>query len=116
MLLLTFFVSILYSNLEKRTAGFDLFFILTFFSLFMIWLKPQALQLNKVNEALTVSPSLIMLKQLAINKEDIVKSRLIIQLIYSIPFQTILLICLYPLTPAFQEILSIPVYIAFSII
>lgn len=57
-----------------------------------------------------------MLNHLPVKKDIMVKSRFIVRFFYSFPFQFILLVCLYPLTPDLRDVLSIGSYIAFSII
>ncbi|WP_106495886.1 hypothetical protein [Lentibacillus sp. Marseille-P4043] len=116
VLVLVFLTVELRTYIEQNFAGLDLAFILTFSGLIMIWLKPKNFQLTKLNEDVTASPSLIMLNQLPITKDVIMKSRFIVHFFYSFPFQFLLLIGLYPLSPNLQDALSIGSYIAFSII
>ncbi|WP_269410654.1 hypothetical protein [Lentibacillus daqui] len=114
--MLFFFVTVLDTGVEKRTAGFDFFFILMFSSTMMIWWKPKDFQINKVGGDVFASPSLVMLNHLAIKKDVIIKSRFFVHFVYSFPYQLILLLCLYPLTPALQSVLTLNDYIVFSII
>ncbi|MGY0693389.1 hypothetical protein ACW2QC_11435 [Virgibacillus sp. FSP13] len=116
VLVLVFLVSELSTYMEQNSAGLDLAFILIFSGIIMIWLKPKNFQLSKVNEDVTASPLLVMLNQLPITKDVIIKSRFIVYFFYSFPFQFLLLIGIYPLSPAIQDGLSIGSYIAFSII
>src|SRR5699024_11095757 len=117
LLMLAFFHIVLAnSGVEKKTAGFDFFFILIFSSLLMVWLKPQDFQMNKISGNIVASPSLFMLSHLAVNKDVIINSRFIIHFVYTFPFQFLLLLGLYLLTPTLQSALNISAYIAFCII
>lgn len=101
--------------LESNYVGFDLFFILMF-TVAPIWAKPKYFQVQQINDKLLASPFVIMMNQLPIKKEIIVKSRFIIYLIYLIPVQLILLSSLYLFVPALREIMTVGTYLVFSLI
>lgn len=101
--------------LEKNYVWFDLFFILMF-SVAPVWAKPKQFQIQQMNDELVAAPVVVMLNQLPINRDVIVKSRLIIHFIYSIPVQFILLSCLYFFNPTIQEIMPAGTYLVFSFI
>ncbi|WP_099159256.1 hypothetical protein [Virgibacillus ndiopensis] len=115
ILMVLFIVSSAGSYLEKNFAGFDVFFIVIF-TISMIWTKPKDFQNKKINEGIFASPSLVMLKQLPVRQQVIVKSRFIVHFVYAFPFQLALLVSLYLLTPELQELMSLVSYGVFSII
>lgn len=101
--------------LEKNYVGLDLIFIIMF-TVGPVWAKPKHFQIQQMNTNLIASPAVIMLNQLPINKDIIVKSRFIIHFIYTLPVQVILLSCLYLFIPMIQNIMSVGTYLIFSII
>lgn len=109
-----YFISSFSSYLANDFVGLDFFFILMF-TVATVWTKPKWFQIQRINDGLLVAPSLIMLNQLPIKHDVIIKSRFIIFYMYSIPFQILLLISLYAFTPVLQN-MTIGTYISFSII
>lgn len=101
--------------IEESYVGYDLFFILMF-TVAPVWAKPKYFQIQQMNDELVAAPAVIMLSQLPINRDVIVKSRFIIHFIYTIPVQIILLGCLYFFVPVIQEMMSAGIYFVFAII
>ncbi|GGB38265.1 hypothetical protein F3157_14050 [Virgibacillus dakarensis] len=104
------------SYLEKNYAGIEFTFFIIFSAIILIWVKPKDFQLNQVNEDVMASPSLIMLHQLAVKKDVMIKSRFIVHFCYSFPFQLLFLIFFYALSQELQHVLPVGSYLAFSII
>ncbi|MDO6450177.1 hypothetical protein [Oceanobacillus profundus] len=92
----------------------DILFIVIFL-LFPAWIKPKESHVQKISGEIWASPSFIMLQQLPIRKNVIVKSRFIFHSFYSFPFQLTLLLCLYILTPEVRN-MGFSAYLAFVII
>lgn len=101
--------------LENNYIGFDLFFIILF-SFAPFWLKPKHFQYSKVYDHIWASPVLLMQLQLPIPKNALVKSRLIIYLVYWIPFIFITFILFYFLNEQVKITFDVPTYITFFII
>ncbi|WP_339226403.1 hypothetical protein NSQ77_12795 [Oceanobacillus sp. FSL K6-2867] len=99
---------------DGTTVVGDILFII-FFLLFPVWMKPKETNIQKISGDIWASPSLIMLQQLPIRKDVIVKSRFIFHSFYSFPFQLTLLLCLYILTPETRN-LELSAYLAFVIL
>ncbi|GGB38259.1 hypothetical protein F3157_14045 [Virgibacillus dakarensis] len=116
LLMLFFFKTVLDYDLDKKTGIFDIFVFYIFSSFMMLVVKRKGFQIAKINEDVIASPSFVMLSQLAIKKDTIIKSRFIIHFVYSFPFQLVFLICLYPLTPGIQHALPVSSYIGLAVI
>ncbi|MGI2327018.1 hypothetical protein [Planococcus sp. YIM B11945] len=101
--------------LEGEFAFFDLLFLLIFF-IFPAWMKSKEFQMQKMDGDLWTSPSIIMLQQLPILKDIIVKSRFIIHAFCSFPFQLILFIAMPLLSENFRNMMTPAAYIAFVLI
>lgn len=112
--LLLFIVPTIGDYLENSTFGIDVFFILTFTTI-VHWCRPKAFRNQESNSGLTVSRHLIMLNQLPIKKDTIIKHRLLSYIVISVPFHVIFLTLLYVLTPALRDSLPIGAYFAFSL-
>lgn len=114
-LFISLFVSVSYLVGEFYFGGLDIFYLLLF-TFVPFWIKPKEFQYQRTNSGMWASPSVIMLTQLPINREIIIKSRFIQYFIYSFPFQLFLLVSLYLLTPNMQTNMSPISYISFSVI
>lgn len=110
-----FFGSSTGSYLEQGYVEFDLFFVVVF-TISPMWIKPKDFQSRKVNSDIFASPPVIMLKQLPVKHDVIIKSRFLTYFIYTIPFQVLMLLLLYLLSPELRDLLSLGSYSAFSII
>lgn len=103
------------SYLDINFVGIDFFFILSF-TFFAIWTKPKYFQVQQLSDELVASPAMLMLQQLPVRKDIIVKSRFIIYFVYSVPPQILLLIALYFFTPSLHGMMGISSYLSFAII
>lgn len=101
--------------LEGEFRFFDLMFLLIFI-MFPTWMKRKEFQMRKMDGDLWTTPSIIMLQQLPIPKETIVKSRFIIHSFYSFPFQLILLILMPLISDNFRATMTPLAYIAFLLL
>ncbi|UJL46180.1 hypothetical protein KFZ58_17775 [Virgibacillus sp. NKC19-16] len=110
-----FFLPSFSTYLENDFAGFDLLFI-TLFALFPAWLRIKEFQYQKISGEIWASPALIMLAQLPVSKNVLIKSRFIVYAAYSIPYNLLMLIALYIVNPQFQTMISPMSHIAFAII
>lgn len=109
------FISSFKSYLDANFVGIDIMFILLF-TFAPIWTKPKQFQIQQMGNGLIVAPSVIMLQQLPIAIDTIIKSRFIIYLLYTLPIQILFLISVYMLTPALQEMITIGSYFTFAMI
>lgn len=101
--------------LEKSFKGVDFFFLFVFWVV-IFWAKPKNFQIQKVRDGLWVSPFVVMLNQLPITKDAIVKHRFLSYVVFSISFNVLLLGSLYAVTPALREAMSPGTYIVFAVI
>ena len=101
--------------LEEKFMFFDLLFLLVFF-MFPSWMKSKEFQMQKIDGDLWTVPSIIMLQQLPVSKNVIIKSRFIIHAICSFPFQLILLIAMPLMSENFREIMTPFSYATFVLI
>jgi len=108
------FIASFESYLDLNFVGIDFYFILSF-TFAAAWTKPKYFQVQQLNDELVASPTVVMLQQLPISKELIIKSRFIIYFIYSFPPQILLLIALYLFTPTIQGMMDLSLYIVFAI-
>ncbi|MFD2629722.1 hypothetical protein [Oceanobacillus kapialis] len=108
-----FLITSLSSYLDNGYVGFDFFFLLLF-SVGLIWAKPKEFQLQKVNGDLLASPIFMMQLALPIKRSILIKSRFIIQFVYSFPFQLLFLIAFYIFSPI-NDTFSISGYLAFMV-
>ncbi|RNF40386.1 hypothetical protein [Planococcus salinus] len=102
-------------HLEDEFNFFDLLFLLIFF-MFPVWMKNKEFQMQKIDGDLWASPSIIMLQQLPVSKDIIVKSRFIIHSFCSFPFQLVLLIAMPIMSENFREAMTPVAYTAFVLI
>ena len=98
--------------LDGEFKGFDLMFLLVFF-MFPAWMKSKEFQMQKMDGNLWSSPPIIMLQQLPISRNTIVKSRFIIHAFCSFPFQLILLIAMPLMSDNFREAMTPVSYLVF---
>lgn len=112
---LIFFVPILPSYLEKGFVGFDLFFLMAF-GIAPFLGRSKEFQLQKVGGDIWASPFFITLNGLPIMKDVLIKSRIVVNISYSIPFYVMMLGLLYALSPDLRMSLPFHSYLVFSII
>lgn len=112
---LIFIVPVAPDYFINASLGLDFTFIIAF-TIVSQWARPKDFRILKQDNHFWASTHLIMLNQLAISKEVIIKHRFITYFMFSIPFQLLLLASIYALTPVFQDAMSIGNYIVFSII
>lgn len=101
--------------LQGEFRYFDLLFLLIFF-LFPAWMKNKEFQMQKLSGDLWTVPSMVMLQQLPISKEVIVKSRFIIHAVCSFPLQLVLLIAMPIMSEEFRNYMTPVTYIVFVLI
>ncbi|PKR77304.1 hypothetical protein CEY16_11255 [Halalkalibacillus sediminis] len=101
--------------MQNNYMGFDGFFIIIF-GFLAIWCKPKHFQYQKIEGDLWASPYFVMLHQLSIPKDVLVKSRFIVFFTYSIPFHILLLVVIYAFVPYVQSLFSIWEFVSFAII
>lgn len=94
---------------------FDVMFLLIFF-MFPAWMKSKEFQMQKLGGDLWTVPSIIMLQQLPVSKDVIVKSRFIIHAFCSFPFQLVLFIAMPLMSETFRELMTPSDYIVFVLI
>ncbi|WP_033541305.1 hypothetical protein [Planococcus sp. CAU13] len=101
--------------LEERFMLFDLLFLAIFF-LFPAWMKSKEFQMQKMDGDLWTVPSVVMLQQLPVSRDVIIKSRFVIHAVCSFPLQFILLAAMPLMSENFREGMSPLAYIAFVLI
>lgn len=117
---IVFFMYIVYS-LEKGIDGgaismvYDIFFG-SFFWFAVVWSKPKEFQYQKLAGDFWGLPYFIMLKQLPIPKDILIRSRFLQYYMTSIPIHLLLLIILYMSSVSIKILLSPGQYISFSLI
>ncbi|MCZ2258089.1 hypothetical protein [Sporosarcina sp. G11-34] len=94
---------------------FDPFFLIVI-GLTPVWVRPKDFQLQKIANGLQVNPYFVTLHQLPIPKEVLIKNRLAIYYMYSVPFNTLFFTLIYVFSDAIQSMLTLPQYAAFSFI
>lgn len=94
---------------------FDLLYLLIFF-LFPAWMKNKEFQMQKLSGDLWTVPSVVMLQQLPISKEAIIKSRFIIHAVCSFPLQLVLLIAMPIMSEEFRNYMTPVTYPVFVLI
>lgn len=117
VILVTIFSSwilVTFSRVESNIA-IDVTFIILFL-FFPSWMKPKEIQMQKISGDLWASPTFIMLNQLPISKDILVKSRVLAYSLYALPFFILQLLSLYIFGGGFIETMTTTEYIAFSII
>lgn len=112
--ILSSWILVTFSEIESN-IGIDVIFIMLFL-FFPSWMKAKENQIQKVSGDLWASPTFIMLNQLPISKDILVKSRVLAYSLYAIPFFILQLLVLYILGGGFVETMATSEYIAFSII
>lgn len=84
---------------------YDLMFLFIFL-LFPAWMKGKDFQVIRIGHDLWTSPAIVMLQQLPITKETIVKSRFLIYLSYSFVFLLMLLGALPVVSAEFRDMMT----------
>lgn len=102
------------SYLENNFLGVDSLFIIAF-TVAPLWSRPKVFQMQTKQNGYIV-PSVVMLQHLPIPKDVIIKSRIIIHYVYTIPVQFILLLSLYLFSGPLQDMMTFGTYIVFMII
>lgn len=101
--------------LEKGFILFDLFFLLTV-GITAMWTKPKEFQPERVKDNSYKKSYFVMLYQLPIRKEILIKNLFVIYYAYTIPFHALFLASIYAFSETMQSFMTLPEYIAFSII
>jgi|SRR5690625_2808298 len=114
IMLLIIIVPTMADYFENSTLGIDVFFILAF-CIITTWIKPKQFQNQDHSNGLLLSPYLVILQQLPIKKEIMIKHRFLTYIIISIPFNILFLVSLYLLTPIIHDTMPIGTYLVFSI-
>lgn len=100
---------------EEGFVLFDPIFLIVI-GLTAVWVKPKDFQLQKAPGSLQVNHYFVSLHQLPIPKEILIKNRLVIYYMYSIPFNILFLILVYVFSDTLQVMLTVPQYAVFSLI
>lgn len=98
-----------------ETVFYDLFFLI-FIGMAALWAKPKEFQGNKMRDGSYGTPYFVMLHQLPIKNDILIKNRFVIYFIYSIPAHFIFLFSMYAFSAEIRAILTFPEFVAFSII
>ncbi len=118
---LIFFFAILYT-LENNILSdgshsvLDDILFATIFWFAIIWTKPKEFQYQKLAGEFWASPYFVLLKQLPIPKDILIKSRFLQYYLTSIPAHLLVLIMIFISSPTIRDLLSPGEYIAFSLI
>ena len=110
-----FIINSISTYLEKGFILFELFFLITF-GVAAMWAKPKEFQPDKVENNSFRKSYFVMLYQLPIRKEILIKNLFVIYYAYTIPFHALFLTAVYAFSETMQSFLTFPEYIAFSII
>ena len=100
---------------ESGAVLFDPFFLIAT-GLAAIWSKPKDFQIQKTGNHVSVNPYFVLLHQLPIPKEVLIKNRFAIYYIYSVPSNMLFLTLIYVFSGTIQSMMTLPQYAAFSII
>lgn len=101
--------------LEEGHMLFDPFFLIVI-GLTPVWVRSKDFQLQKAANGLQLNPYFVTLHQLPIPKEVLIKNRLTIYYMYSVPFNILFFTLIYLFSDAIQAMLTVPQYVAFSLI
>ncbi|MFD2045301.1 hypothetical protein ACFSTA_16575 [Ornithinibacillus salinisoli] len=104
-----------YSMSDRAVGIADVLFILLF-TFVPTWCKPKEFQYQQINGNLWASPSIVMIQNLPITKDVIIKSRLILYFFHSFPIQLLTLVLIYILSEEIQLAVSPVSYFVFIII
>lgn len=115
MLIVYAFLMIYSAPQLVETVFYDLFFLI-FIGMAASWAKPKEFQLNKMRNGSWGSPYFLMLHQLPIRKEVLIKNRFVVYYAYSIPSHFLFLLSIYLFSEKIRTILTFPEYAAFMII
>lgn len=117
-MLITYTFVIVYSApmlIDTNFFLFDLFFLI-FIGMAASWAKPKEFQINKMRNGSWSAPYFVMLHQLPIRREILIKNRFFIYFVYSIPFHALFLISIYAFSETIRTVMTFPEYVAFTII
>ena len=94
---------------------YDVFFLI-YIGMAASWAKPKEFQLNKTKDGSWISPYFVLLHQLPIRREVLIKNRFVVHYVYSIPANVLFLGSIYAFSETIRTILTFPEYAAFTII
>jgi len=94
---------------------FDLFFLMII-GIAAMWAKPKEFQLNKMGNDSWGKSYFVMLHQLPIRKEILIKNLFVIYYAYAVPFHALFLVSIYIFSETMRTALTFPEYAAFSVI
>ena len=115
-MLITFGFLMIYAAPQLVESNFyDLFFLI-FIGAAASWAKPKEFQIDKMRNSSWGMPYFVMLHQLPIRKEILIKNRFVIYYVYSIPAHMLFLFSMYAFSEEIRTILTFPEYAAFMII
>ncbi len=101
--------------LETGFVLFDVFFLLIT-GILVMWAKPKDFQLQSAGNPSVVNAYFVMLHQLPIPREILIKNRFVIYFVYAVPFHTLFLTLIYVFSEPMRAELTFPQYVAFSLI
>jgi len=113
LILLYLIVPTLPNYFENSFFSIDFLFICTV-TIFPQLAIPKVFKVQNLGNGLWASHFIILLNQLAVRKETIVKYRFIMYNIITLSFTSLFLISLYLLSPYMQQNVSVSTYIVFS--
>lgn len=115
-MLITFSFLMIYAAPQLVESSFyDLFFLI-FIGMAGSWAKPKEFQFNKLKDGSWGTPYFLMLQQLPIRKEVLIKNRFVIYFVYSIPSNLLFLVSIYAFSAEIRSILTFSEYTVFTII
>ncbi|PWA07924.1 hypothetical protein DCC39_15890 [Pueribacillus theae] len=115
LLIFFLFFFVFTAHLQHSLFPYDILFLIAFGAA-AVWSKPKEFQYQKLGEELWASPYFIMLHQLAVPKDILIKSRFINYYLFSIPFHILLLALLYIFSEPMRDFLTVGEYLSFSLI
>lgn len=113
--LIIFIVPSISEYLHNSFFGIDIMFFLAF-GIVTGWARPKDFRIDKTGNGLWASTYQLMLQQLPIKKNVIIKYRFLTYIITATLFGSLLLGTLYVLSPELRDTMSISTYIVFSVI
>ncbi|MBO1911557.1 hypothetical protein J4G37_43055, partial [Microvirga sp. 3-52] len=91
--------------LENWFMLFDLLFLITI-GVAAMWAKPKTFRLEKSDDNSFKKSYFVMLYQLPIRKEVLIKNLFVIYFVYSIPFHALFLISIYAFSGTMQSFMT----------
>ncbi|CAM3260410.1 hypothetical protein FITA111629_13455 [Filibacter tadaridae] len=118
LLLIPYAFFIIYSTPMYLETGFVLYdpFFLIIIGVAALWARPKEFQLKRAGNNSWVNPYFIMLHQLPISREILIKNRFVIYYAYAVPLHTLFFMSIYIFSETMRTTLTFPQYVAFALI